>query len=83
MIQSCIFWLLLAKQNAAPTVGVLQGMPGVITPIYAMIKQTHPAVNHNARLILCPTRVPLILHYYISYLDEKAVSTNPGREPSG
>jgi hypothetical protein len=52
MIQSCILLLLREKQNAAITVGVLQGIPGVITPMYAIPKNNIPKENQNAFLNL-------------------------------
>jgi hypothetical protein len=42
----------LAKQYAAPNVGVLHGIPGVTTPIYAIPKHIIPSENQIAFLTL-------------------------------
>ena len=41
-----------AKQYAAPTVGVDQGMPGRKIPAYAMAIRIMPSVNQNTRFML-------------------------------
>jgi hypothetical protein len=48
MIQLCILLLLREKQNAATTVGVLQGIPGVIIPMYAIPKNNIHREKQNA-----------------------------------
>lgn len=37
-----------AKQIAARTVGVLQGIPGSMTPRYAIPRSTTPSINQNS-----------------------------------
>ena len=43
--QSCIFFELLAKQKAANTKNILNGIPGVTTPIYAIANDNIPKVK--------------------------------------
>lgn len=62
MIQSCQRFEPLAKQNAAATVGVLQGIPGVTTPIYAMPRNIMP------RNIMPRLTQKIFLTFSISYL---------------
>jgi hypothetical protein len=45
---------LLAKQYAAIIDGVLQGIPGVTIPIYAMPKHIIPAIKNNVFFITFP-----------------------------
>ena len=46
--QRCILSLLLLKQNAAMTAGVLQGKPGKYTPTNATARKNIPAENQSA-----------------------------------
>lgn len=64
MSQSCHLLLLLAKQKAAATEGVLQGMPGVTMPIYAMPSMIMPKLNHMA-----------FLNLFMNYLNELTDNT--------
>jgi len=50
--QSCHLFDPLAKQKAAATVGVLQGIPGVTRPMYAIPRHIMPSVSQMAFLIL-------------------------------
>ncbi len=43
----CMRSLDLAKQKAAPTAGVLQGIPGRIKPAYATANKIIPRLNHS------------------------------------